>query len=180
MPASDIETLYDFETPLEKMFAHLFGAAGVAIYTPANSTFVNDAAWQAAYPELIDFIFDNEAEIQKHRPRVELFVAPGNATGKLFDPAGTGVMANHRCDSFEGTVSVHCITEHSLIRHRLYRAKCRKIMGDNFPTTHTPYHDINKCVESGTSLEFSPDDGSIRSTLTYDLHFNIRPDAWPA
>lgn len=179
MPAPDIQTLYDLETPPETMFSHLFGAEGIAVYTPANASFVDDPAWQSAYPDLIPFIFSNEEEFQKVRPRVELRVAAGAATEHLAT-FGQAVKNLMRSDSYEGTATIWLVTENNIALHRSYRGLCRKIMGDVFPSDHMPYHEINKCLEAGTTVEIASDSGLMRSTIEYNLHFNIKPDAWPA
>lgn len=182
MPATDIETLLDFETPIETMFAHLFGEAQIAVYTPANAGFVTDT-WRTDNPELALFIFSNEEEFQKQRPRVELIFNAGTATGHLFNASGSGTFKDYRTDAYEGTLMIGVITKANILEHRAFCARVRKLMGDTWDdlaTEHTPYHLINKCLESGTSHEYAAQDGLFRTTITYDTHFNIRSDAWPS
>lgn len=174
MPADSIATLYDIETPIEKMFAHLFGESSVANYAPANGSFVDDA-WRDANPALAPFILNSEEELQRSIPRVEFIVRMAAATTHL-----TTHTTPSRCDCFEGTIELTLTTRFNYTEHRLFRGLVRKIMGDEFPQTHTPYHDVNKCVESGTSPEFKSSDDLMQSTLNYEIHCNIKPGEWPA
>lgn len=179
MPAPNIETLLDFETPLEKMFAHLFGSAGISVYTPANASFVDDPGWQAENPALVEYVFSSEDEFQKHTPRVELVVNLGTATGHLSESGDT--FSAKRCDAYEGTVLIGVITKPNVLEHRAFVARVRKLMGDEWTTfeRHAPQHEINKCLESGTSNEYAPENGWYRTTITFETHFSIRADAWP-
>lgn len=183
MPADTIEELLDFETPIETMFAHLFAENQISVYAPANGAFVT-AEWQEANtPGVAEYIFNNEEEFQKRRPRVELIVNAGAATGHMFDPVGSTSMKDRRTDAHEGTVMIGVISKPNILEHRAFVARVRKLMGDDWTTlmtTHMPYHAISRCMETGTSHEYAPQDGLFRTTLTYETHFSIGSDAWPA
>lgn len=174
MPVS-LASIYDYETPIEEAFAYLFGAAGISIYTPANAAFVTDE-WKEANPDLADYIFSAEDEFQKQRPRLQLMVQTGAATKHLETVSG-----KYRCDAFTGQILLLLVTDYNVIQHRAYRAQIRAIMSEaDVDTSLMPHHDLEMCVESGTSNEMKSDDGLMESTLSYDILFNIRPTSWSA
>lgn len=172
MSAPDLATCYDIESPVEKAHAYLFANAGLVVYTPSNAAFVN-SDWQATNPDLAPFIIDNEQELQRHRPRVGLRLILGEATGHLAETSPL------RCDSFGGSLQIAVVTENNYQLHRAYRAQVRSLMGGNVDSAHMPYHDLNKCVDSGTSTETIDDSGVMVSVLSYEVHVNIKPAAWP-
>jgi len=173
MPAPDLKTCYNYQTPFEKAFAYLFGAACVTIYTPANAAFVDDA-WREANPDLAEYIFSNEDEFQNIRPNVQLRLLTGNATGHRTtntDPS--------RTDAYVGQLQVVLITKFSVIEHREYLATVRGIMGGNIDYSLVPYHYMSKCVESGLSEEIKTDEGLMITAINYETHISIKADAWP-
>ncbi len=178
MPAPDIETLLDFETPIEKMFAHLFGSNDVVIYTPSNAAFVDDAAWQAANPTLLDKIFSSQDEFEKHRPRIEVHVNAGDATDHVKPDATT----TKRSDARDGTIVVSVITEANILLSRAYCARARRIMNDDssaLEAIHMPYHEIKKCRELAPNYKYAPEEGLISVDLNYSAYIRIKDDAWP-
>jgi hypothetical protein len=73
--------------------------------------------------------------------------------------------------------------------HAEYRAVVRYICAtvettltedDAGTDTLLPYHSVNRFVESSTSPTINPETGILVSQLNYEVHFNIRPAAWPA
>ncbi len=177
MPAPDIETLLDYETPIEKMFAHQFGAANVTVYTPANATFVDDT-WRAANPELAEYIFSSQEEFQQHRPRVQISVNAGDVTDHIAKDAN-GIP---RSDSREGSIMVSVITEANIVLSRAYCARVRRIMNDDssaLEAAHMPYHQIKKCRETSPAYNYSPEEGLFKIDLNYSAYFTIKSDAWP-
>lgn len=45
--------------------------------------------------------------------------------------------------------------------------------------TLLPYHEVARCWEAGASLKIIPQQDMYTSTLSHNLIFNIRSDAWP-
>jgi hypothetical protein len=50
----------------------------------------------------------------------------------------------------------------------------------NAANTLLPYHSVNRFFESGTSPKIHHETGVLVSQLNFEVHFNIRPSAWPA
>ncbi len=174
MSAPDLKSCYNYQTPLEKAHAYLFAAAGIVVYAPANAAFVDDT-WREANPTLAPYIFSNEVEFYKHRPRTQLRVTTGAATMHL-----TTNTNPRRLDAFVGTLLINVITTDNIILHREYLATVRGIMGGNIDASIVPYHTLSKCMEAGLSEEIKTDEGLMVTAIIYDLHIAILPDAWPS
>ncbi len=163
MSAPTLAICYDYEHALEAAFKAVFVAAlpDVPVYIPGDA--------------------DNES--QQSRPRFQFHCQGGAATDHRSTHSDI-----YRCDSFTGTMSCLVVTKADFIEHRAWRAMARGILGA-IETTLTqeaaagdavmPYHSLNRCVESGSSLEIQTEEGAMVSTCNYEIHFNIRSTAWP-
>lgn len=172
MPAPDLATCYEYESPIEKAFALMLATNAISVYAPSNSVWAT-AEWREANPDISSYVFIAEEEFQKQRPRAELFVVAGGATGHL--------NTSRRFDAFDGSLMIRLVTLPVFQQHRAYRAKIRSLIDlDGLAQdTNLPYHRVNKVMDAGTSHEMQGDDDTMISTINYDLHFIIRPTAYP-
>lgn len=169
MAAPDLETLLDFETNIED-------AAKTFLETDTGLT----ATSIFASLDQDDFV----------NPRLEVMFELGEAS----DPPDK--IKNGTTDieyrKYSGVLTVRVISDKAVSGttafHRTTRAKVRASLllnADNFttlddggPATILPYYDIKYMRPTGTT--FSVDGDLAVSDLTYQLHFAIRNDAWPA
>lgn len=159
MSAPNLQTIYDHEHHLETAFASVISAA---------------------FPEFPVIIPGDPPEFEKAIPRIELAVEVGAAT----DHRSTNDDV-YRCDSWVGTLMVAVITQADYVQLRTHRGLLRALLGrietdlTNGGTELLPYHSVNRCVENGSNNEYAPEAGLFRLNCNYEIHFNIRPDAWP-
>ena len=172
MPAT-IEQLYNFESAIETAIKSALLAAGIKeeygieVYTSQDET-----------------------DFQNIRPRIELEFVASAPTGHRITSNATAYLP----DSWEGTLQVALITNSSdgtsgVTDHSGWRARLRYELdliestlvsdagGDD---TLLPYHSVNKFLAAGSTPTMKPEDGYIESRLAYEIHFNIRPTAWPS
>lgn len=176
MQAETTIQIYDFENAIEAAFQKLLEAEGL-------SAFVSLDVDEVVEPEEGEPLDDKH---QRPRPRVELYFATGQETGH-YHPS------HFRADAFTGNLMLRIVgsPKTTTREHSDYRAKVRDVMAgsrdefksdsdNNDANALLPYHSVMDVVESGTNPNYQDDDGSIESAITYQIKFNIRPDAWPA
>lgn len=161
MSLQDFIPLYDFETAIE---------GAVKTYLTENS--------------LKAYVSSDDPELQRERPRVEIVCNVGAMT----DHRSTH-NTEYRPDTYVGTVTLTVITDSTASTHSQFRAGVRYLMGAvesalsddaNGVNERLPLHSINRFVEAGTSPTYKADEGSYESQIVFEIHFNIRPAAWPA
>lgn len=174
MTATECIPLYSFEEAIEAAVKAVLVAENLAAYTTYDTP-----------------------ELERSRPRVEIEFQTGPATGHR--SIATEV---YRPDCFTGNCAITVVTNtgdvetdtdtpaNSAARaHAQYRAVVRYLMAgietalttdDAGTDTLLPYHSVNRFVENGTSPTIEHESGVMVSQINYDVHFNIRPAAWPA
>jgi len=167
MAAPDLETLLDFETNIES----------------AAETFLSTDTGLAT-----SSIFVQLDESDLVLPRLSVMFELGEADDPPDERSSTSPVLAYR--KYNGTLTVRVVTRASLdgsnSDHRSYRAKVRKsllINATNFDTEVStgvsvlPYYDVKYLRPSGTQFDI---DGDLAiSTLSYEVRFAIRNDAWP-
>jgi len=168
--------LYEFEAALERAFRCLFEPQGFTVNTP------------------------DDFDFQRPTPRVEFSFRCGPAT----DHRSTHDDI-YRVDSFTGSLEITLTTltspgenepsaeaanSNAYRNHSKHRAKVRYLMGrceTDFTLNRTtgddtwlPLHGINRVFPQGDEPVMQGEQGALSTTSRYDLHFNIRPSAWPA
>jgi hypothetical protein len=171
MQATTFSQVYDYETAIESALEDLFlleGFAAESVWTPAS-----------------------DPELQKNRPRIEIYCASGQEDGHVYRNAdGTSI----RPDTFSGNVALRIVSnslaesattqEHAAFRAsaRNVMAKARLLLVANAAAEDDilPFHSILDVVEAGTSASYQSEDGYYESTISYNIKINIRPSAWPS
>ena len=165
MTANDCIQIYDYEKAIESAVQAILIDGGVSAYTSFS-----------------------EPEMEKDRPRVEIEFQTGTATGHRATSDSV-----YRPDSFTGICSITVVTNTSdnaggAQAHSEYRSLVRFVCAQIETTltddaagggTLLPYHSVNRFIENGTSPTIHHDSGVLASQINFDVHFNIRPDAWP-
>ena len=160
MPAPDYETIYDYEGAIEKAVKDLLTTNGITAYRQRD---LDEAA----------------------TPFVAVQLNVGAATGHMARlPSG-----DLRPDQFDGQLRVAITTNRGKnnSNHPTIRAKIRNLLYRAWGTdktltrTELPYHVIlpQSVLETGTVQSVENDDDHDMSTITFNLGFGIRPDAWP-
>jgi len=165
--------LYDFETAVESALQQIFETNEIQAYTSFSAP-----------------------EMDRPRPRVEIEFQTGPASGHR-----ATVDDVYRLDSYNGHCSITVITNTNdgeqegeiptnagARAHAQYRSVVRFICGE-VETTLTadaastdvllPYHSVNRFAEAGTSPTIQHESGVLVSQINFEVHFNIRPAAWP-
>lgn len=157
MAAPDFPTLYDFETQM-------------------------DGAWT-------DYLIANGVPAVKQRgasvlatPRVEVKFTTGAASGSMHGFAAAEYKP--RPDRFAGTLSLVVATNRSKndSGHGTSRGTVRGFVADFLrvqTTENLPYLWIFDIMDSGTSETVDDENNADISTLTFNIKFGIRSDAWP-
>lgn len=147
--------------------------------------------WAESHGLVVNVPADHDS--QRPRPRVEFAVSLGEAT----DHRSThdGVL---RCDAWSATLEADVITSGKpddgkgesvgYVEHSRYRALVRYLM-DRLEADLTsdrasgntllPLHVVNRCVLSASTTALNADDGALLTKMTYSLHVQILPAAWP-
>lgn len=167
MPAPDFTTLLDFETNIE---------------TAATTFLETDTGLTASS---LFATLDQDTFVV---PRVEVMFEKGEA----LDPPTVQTANSSQVEYMQhkGILSVRVVSDASVIgtetNHRQLRAKVRRSMllnAKNFTTpsggsTVLPYYEVKYMRPMGTTYEV---DGDLAvSTLTYDIIFSIKTDAFPS
>lgn len=166
MAAQNLEELFDFETNFEL----------------AAQSFIEqelDIPVSMIYRTLEDDDFEF--------PRIHVQFEVGEALdppGERFD--GVAPLAYVK---YGATMTLRIVSDatqvNSELAHRSNRAKLRAAMeigASNFTTTINgepilPYYEVNYLRPTGSTTEAEGD--AIESTLTYQIFFSIKADAWP-
>lgn len=175
MPAETHIPLYEFEAAIERGFRKLFEAQGFTVNTP------------------------DDFDFQRPTPRVDLRFQCGPAT----DHRSTHNDI-YRVDSFTGTLELETLTltqpglnaesaeaanSNAYRHHSKLRAKVRYLMGRcerDFTLRQSsgddwlPLHDLNRVFPQGDEPVMQGENGALSTASRYEVHFNIRPGAWPA
>lgn len=88
-----------------------------------------------------------------------------------------------RYDCYKGNLSVDIFTHRSVNKdkHKSYRSGVRKVMlgwRKRFGPEVMPYYEVGDIREGGSSLNKADEETDV-TTLTYEIVFQIRADAWP-
>lgn len=157
--ASNLEEIYDLESPLEEAIKVALDALGFATFTRTNA------------PTL-----SHEIE------RVEVVAKLGQATGHLrTSPAvGGGIVAVP--DQWQCQLALQLITraDEGSTYHVTRRATLRNSAAGLSRSISLPFHCIAGLLyDAGTSHTLKPTDGFEFSTLSYNFVLGVKPDAWP-
>jgi hypothetical protein len=167
MPAPDFTTLLDFETNIE---------------TAATTFLATDTGLSASS---LFATLDQDSFVV---PRLEVMFESGEG----IDPPTQQTTNSSQVEYMQnrGVLSIRVVSDASVTgtetTHRQLRAKIRRSMllnADNFTTpsgdsTILPYYAIQYMRPTGTSYEV---DGDLAvSTLTYEIIFSIKKDAFPS
>lgn len=162
MAAPNLQTLLDFETRFETA-AETFLATATGLTTgTVYRTLEQD-----------EFVC----------PRLEVMFEVGQAFDPPDERSTSDATLTYR--KYEGTLTVKVVSEGTIAEsytgHRTYRAEVREallISGSNFNATTLPYYDVQYMRPTGTV--YDAEGNEQVSTLTYEIRFAIRNDAWPA
>ena len=148
--------VYDFEGQLELAVQAFFEASDIIAIKPGD-----------------------DPQFQKERPRIELQVVVGPATGHLQPVTLDGEAAKLVHDAYTGSLMLAVLTEADYAKHVAYRTKIRAQVSRLIYLTTLDYHELEDVVPAGASQVLSPEDGTFESHLTYNLAFCVKSDAWP-
>ena len=164
MAAPDFATLFDFETQLED----------------AATTFLATAS---GLPE--SSVFSTLDQDEFTVPRVEVMVEINEGIDPPVKRSTVSDVEEYL--NYAATISIRVVTDAlqdgTQAAHRAMRGAIRGEMmqnGNNWTTTPSllPFYSVQYQRPMGTSYEI---DGDLAvSTLTYDIRFAIKNDAWPA
>lgn len=188
---TSLQSIYDFETPVEKALAIDFGSNLVACYTPANDGFV-DATWQAANPTLAPYVL-SAITFQKQRPRIELLSRTGGAASRNYpDSDATIQPVGGYCHDMGRAliVGIKVITEPNILIHREYLSLVRSLMAttlrringdvtiDNaIEGQQLTIHRVPILDEAGASSQYTTQDGNFQTDLQYSGQITIEESA---
>tara|TARA_R100000655_G_scaffold44273_1_gene80907 strand:+ start:9447 stop:9929 length:483 start_codon:yes stop_codon:yes gene_type:complete len=123
-----------------------------------------------------------EDDLVAPRIEVQFFVEQANEPPAMRNGGGSSSTIDYR--SFAGTFSARLITDNATGGagdHATYRSKMRTALmrsGSNWGSTNLPYYGVKLLRPSATDYDV---DGDMNiSTLSYELVWEIRDDAWPA
>lgn len=160
MAAQNLKQLLDFETQFETALAGI----------------VEDELEIAA--SVIHLTLDQD---EMATPRVEITVEINEAQDQPTLRSTPAVLDYSR---YSGTVTMVVVSDATIIgsqtTHREYRAKLRAAMlisRVDFNAVNLPYYEVVYLRPTGTNYE--TDGMHAMSTLTFEMNFVIKPDAWP-
>jgi len=163
MSAPDYNTLYQFEPLISATLESLFNTANLKALGVAGAN----------------------ADYQKNRPRVEVFVTIGARFDNHYVVDAQGV---RRENGWSGTIHLTAVTTNDYTIHAAYIAAIRELASrldqldlSNALVAAVPlqYHEIAQIHTAGTNSETKPEAGEFQTTLSYEMIFAIRADAWP-
>lgn len=168
--------LYEFEAAIERGFRSIFEAQGFTVNTPDNFDF------QRPTPR-VD-IRAQTGPATDHRSTHDVIYRPDSFTGSLEVIITTLVAPGTDAQATEPASSL------AYRHHSKQRAKVRYLMGrceTDFTLNRTtgddswlPLHGLNRVFPQGDEPVMQGENGALITTSRYDIHFNIRPSAWPA
>lgn len=155
MPSSDFQTLYQFEDAIESAVKTLFTNNSITAYRQR----------------------DNNTRVT---PAVDIQFSTGAATEHL----GYTCDGKLRPDTWNGSLQIRIVTTRSKndASHSTLRGKIRNLLysfEDNLTRTLLPHHSIARVMETGTTPQIEADEDHDISSISFNLVFAIRPDAWP-
>lgn len=154
--------IYDFESPIEHSIAAGLAAAGLTVGSPTEFYLLGTLS--------------TEESFQKTRPRVEVVFRSG-AEKKSYAVMTDGTLRNA---SWLGTLTCYIVSGTNIVSHRNYRAQVRNVLAllRNTANTDLDYHKLQNITETGTSVDYKPEDGYYASTITFQVDFGIDAGAW--
>lgn len=156
MPASNIETIYQFEDALESCVESILqSSASLTCYRQKDTD-------------------------TKATPWAEVQCTGVSASGKQYKTGSNGF--NWPID-FTATITVAVTThrEQNTASHASYLGKVRRYLYDlsAYTTQRLPYLAVSLVSESGSSAVFVEDERFDSTVLQFRVNFFIRSDAWP-
>ncbi len=128
------------------------------------------------------FTIEDVPDLQKDRPRAEVFFSVGQ---------GQGVFRQLLVDgdpypvetSWVGSYEIIAVTEDDPAVHLNFLANIRKAMftagGKINGTDPMTLHKLQPFLrDAGTVTNWTPQDGSVHSRLSFEVNFSIQDDAW--
>jgi hypothetical protein len=156
MPASNIETIYQFESALESCIETILQTDASLTCYKQKDTDIKASPW---------------AEVQ---------CTGVSANGKQYKTGTNGF--NWPID-FTSTVQVTVTTnrEQNTSSHAAYLGKVRRYLYDlsSYTTQRLPYLAVSLVSESGSSAVFVDDERFDQTVLQFRVNFTIRHEAWP-
>jgi len=156
MPASNIETIYQFESALESCIETILQTDASLTCYKQKDTDIKASPW---------------AEVQ---------CTGISANGKQYKTGSNGF--NWPID-FTSTVQVTVTTnrEQNTSSHATYLGKVRRCLYDlsTYTTQRLSYLAVSLVSESGSSAVFVDDERFDQTVLQFRVNFTIRHDAWP-
>lgn len=164
--APDIKTLYKLRNQIEDAFKTILEDAGLTVFTQRS-----------------------EGKFQT--PSVSLQYTGGNALDAWMRDSDD----QPRIGAWDGNIQFVVATQRSQDddKHVDYVASLRELMADRatrgagwsttqegvFSETELPYHQVSDLFEQSEQPTADLENDLDRTTLTYSLRLNIRPNAWP-
>lgn len=164
LPANSLEQLLAFEYNLEVGFVALLEADGLQNVTRSRG--------------LVDF----------QAPQINLWFQNGAPIEQWQRPMIAGIPGAYLpWGAYTGTLSTECVTDRfddpNGTKHTLLIAQLRKaMMLFRLITRWKQYQELVipfDVREGGTTDSFEDDKGLDHSVITWNLRFNINPEAWP-
>lgn len=177
MNLTALQSLYEFETPVEQAFALLVAGAEMKCYTPSNASLLTDE-FKAANPALAENLLVQD--FQKERPRVEIEFQMGAAQGISYpeiDFPAVGGYLYELAHAF--TLQVVCVTAAETVVHRQHVAAVRVLLATALRSINgitLPNHRIEELTSQGGAPQYKPEEGNYVSILTYSGQIAIQND----
>lgn len=156
MPASNIETIYQFESALESCIETILQTDASLTCYKQKDTDIKASPW---------------AEVQ---------CTGISANGKQYKTGSNGF---NWPIGFAATVQVTVTTnrEQNTSSHATYLGKVRRYLYDlsSYTTQRLPYLAVSLVSESGSSAVFVDDERFDQTVLQFRVDFFIRNEAWP-
>lgn len=171
--AEQIAAVYDFESVLERTLQTLFNNELITSFTCQDFGAMKDDGKGNQVP-VIDF--------QKDRPRVEILFTAGAGQGQFRPLTVDGVEVPVET-SFKGQYRLDIVTAADIKIHAAYRTLIRYLLHTQLLSVNgvdpMTLHRIHRFqMDAGTSPTYKPDEGTLRTILTFDIDFSIQDDAW--
>ena len=128
------------------------------------------------------FTIEDACDLQKDRPRAELFFASGSGQG-IFKQITVNGEPYPVETSWLGAYEIIAVTVDDPEVHLAYLAKLRRIMFCAGPKINNQepmtLHKLQPFIrDGGTVNNWEPQEGAIHSRLTFEINFSIQDDAW--
>lgn len=185
---TNLQLIYDFETPVETALAIALAQVNLKVYTPSNEGFATPE-WLAAHPDLAPQILT--VEFQQARPRIELAFRVGAAAGRNY-PSSTSrtPIGGYEHDLARGSViGLKVITKVNILEHRQFLAEVRGQMATILRTVNGDYtiadaiagqqlvyHRLAEVSEAAASPVYTPEQGVYQTDLQYAAQLTLEAD----